>query len=336
MNIPILVVAFDRPKITKKLLAALGNLPDTHVFISIDRAKTDSPNFQLNSEVISACKDFAESSSHIVHINLQESNVGCNANTIQGMNSLLDKFESGVLLEDDCEFHPNYIKFLNENFQNIDYLRFMSLTPMNLDWDRDLVYLKRPNVYFNSSTLMGGSLGMTFSRESMSAFNNVLRLIKSKDLKTGIDLAVKFSGLNFMQRLILRELYYFKMTKVHQTWEQNATNRSNQTGWDTVWQFGAFLSRKKFLLPSSTLARESLSQEESQWHPHSFSYPSWVGIEFSFTIDRIDFKQEFKLHPLSKLDKYGLPKWPVREFGKLSLRKVLDFLRGRKLHEYYF
>ena len=177
---------------------------------------------------------------------------------------------------------------------------------------------------------------MTFSRESMSAFNNVLRLIKSKDLKTGIDLAVKFSGLNFMQRLILRELYYYKMTKVHQTWEQNATNRSNQTGWDTVWQFGAFLSRKKFLLPSSTLARESLSQEESQWHPHSFSYPSWVGIEFSFTIDRIDFKQEFKLHPLSKLDKYGLPKWPVREFGKLSLRKVLDFLRGRKLHEYYF
>ncbi len=336
MPIPILIVAYDRPKITKALLLRIKPLPPTQVFISIDRANKESSRFKANLEVISLCEEFSLNSSHKTTIFTQRKNIGCNANTIFGMRMLLSRFNSGLLLEDDCEFRDEYIDFLNGNYMNIDYSRYMSVTPMNPDWDKDLYHLKSKKVEVKSSPIMGSSLGMTFSRESIRTFDLVLKNLNSDEFQERIKQALSRAEINFMQRKILEDFWNYKVVSVKRTWRLNdekftsSTFSQSQTGWDAVWQLGAFFEQKDFLLTSYTVARESLKQSESGWHPHTFSYPSWDDLSLNFQIDSIEKEQEFHLLSLRKFDAFSISNWPVLKYFKIYKSRTIFKLRNRK------
>ena len=335
MPIPILIVAYDRPKITKALLLKIKSLPPTHVFISIDRANKESIRFKANLEVISLCEVFSLNSSHNTTIFTQRENIGGNANTIFGMRMLLSRYDSGLLLEDDCEFREEYIDFLNNNYMNIDYSKYMSLTPMNVDWDRDLLYSKGENVVIRSSTLMGTSLGMTFSRESIQTFDSLFENLDSEKLQNKANQAISRSQINFLQKRLLEDLWKSKIYKIKQTWKSsyaevtfsNLTSSFSQTGWDSVWQLAAFFDEKRFLIPSYTVARESLLQSESSWHPHTFTYPSWSRVNLTVRIENIKITQEFENMRIRKFDTLSVSKWPILKYCKLLISKALFQLK---------
>lgn len=336
MPIPILIVAYDRPKITKALLLRIKSLPPTQVFISIDRANKESSRFKANLEVISLCQEFSLDSSHKATIFTQQENVGCSVNTIFGMRMLLSEYDSGLLLEDDCEFRDEYIDFLNGNYMNIDYSKYMSVTPMNPDWDKDLYNLKSEKVEVRSSPIMGASLGMTFSRESIRAFDLVLQNLNSDELQKRIKRALRRAEINFMQREILEDFWNYKVFKIKQTFRldvekfTSSTSHQSQTGWDAVWQLGAFFEQKDFLLTSYTVARESLNQSESGWHPHTFSYPSWNDLSLNFQIDSIERGQQFYLLNLRKFDALSISNWPVLKYFKIYASRTIFKLKTRK------
>lgn len=336
MSIPILIVAYDRPKITKALLLRIKSLPPTQVFISIDRANKESSRFKANLDVISLCEEFSLDSYHKTTIFTQQENVGCNANTIFGMRMLLSGYDSGLLLEDDCEFRDEYIDFLNSNYMNIDYSKYMSVTPMNPDWDKDLYNLKSEKVEVRYSPIMGASLGMTFSRESIRTFDLVLQNLNSDELQERIKQALRRAEINFMQREILEDFWNYKVFKIKQTFRldvekfTSSTSHQSQSGWDAVWQLGAFFEQKDFLLTSYTVARESLNQSESGWHPHTFSYPSWNDLSLNFQIDSIERGQQFYLLNWRKFDALSISNWPVLKYFKIYASRTLFKLRTRK------
>ena len=336
MPIPILIVAYDRPKITKALLLRIKSLPPTQVFISIDRANKESRRFKANLEVISLCEEFSLDSYHKTTIFTQQENIGCNANTIFGMRMLLSRYDSGLLLEDDCEFRDEYIDFLNSNYMNIDYSKYMSVTPMNPDWGKDLYHLKSKKVEVRSSPIMGGSLGMTFSRESIRTFDLVLQNLNSDELQERIKRALSRAKINFMQREILEDFWNYKVSKIKRRWrldDETFTSSNSpqlQTGWDAIWQLGAFFEQKDFLLTSYTVARESLNQSESGWHPHTFSYPSWNDLSLNFQIDSIERGQQFYSLNLRKFDALSISNWPVLKYFKIYASRTIFKLRTRK------
>lgn len=343
MPVPILIIAYDRPRITKTLLSKIKSIPSTQVFISIDKANNESNRFQANMEVISLCNEFSLNSLHRTTLFTHSENIGCNSNTIFGMRMLLSKYDSGLLLEDDCEFREEYIDFLNNNYMNINYSKYMSLTPMNVDWDRDLFYSKGKNVVIRSSTLMGTSLGMTFSRESIQTFDSLFENLDSEKLQDKANQAIGRAQINFMQKRLLEDLWKSKISKIKQTWKSsyaevtssNPTSSFSQTGWDSVWQLAAFFDEKCFLIPSYTVARESLLHSESSWHPHTFTYPSWSQVNLTARIENIQITQQFENIRIRKFDTLSVSKWPILKYSKLLIYKTLFQLKGCKRLLYF-
>jgi hypothetical protein len=323
MPVPILLICFNRPKIARELLLRIEELPTTKVYIAIDRADSESMSYQDNVAVMKEVSEFVGFSKHFVDVLVQPQNIGCNKNTIVGMDFLLSSNTSGLLLEDDCEFSPPYIEFLNRNYESIDYSKYMSVTPMNLNWGRDLYYRNNSKVFFYESVLMGASLGMTFAKESRVALDLALQEIDSQRMFDAIKEFSKECPTNFLQRKILLSYFEGKARYISRTWNITRPGWSphTETGWDSAWQLAAILSDKLFLVPNFTLARETLNQEENQWHPHSFSYPSWKDTDHGFTIQDLGQSQPTKQPNIGAIHKLGIKRFPIRKYLALTFRE---------------
>lgn len=327
MTTPILVVCFNRPKLLQKLFSRLEQIPRTDIFISVDRAYEGMANLENCNGVLTLVKEYYKTSKHRVEIKFQEKNVGCNENTLSGMDFLLAHHSSGLLLEDDCEFVLPYIHFLNRNIDFIDSSKYMSISPMNKNWSSDLYYRESSDIYFQSSVLMGASLGLTFSKDSKSTFDVAIKSLSSKDMISQINKAMRSAPVNFLQQKVLGNLFEHKANKINQTWNKLNSEWSPQseTGWDAAWQLAAIFTGKKFLVPNFTLARESLLQIEGQWHPHSFSYPSWDNINEEFIIPNLE-NSKISSHPkIGEFSGMGISKYPIRDYIKLIVKNSLIF-----------
>ncbi len=324
MPVPILVICYNRPRILRNLLLRIEELPTTKVYIAIDKAASESISHQDNVAVVKAVSDFVDFSKHFVDVLVQPQNMGCNKNTIVGMDFLLSSNASGILLEDDCEFSPPYIEFLNRNYESIDYSKYMSVTPMNLNWGRDLYYRGGDSrVFFYDSVLMGASLGMTFAQESRAALDLAVQEIDSQRMFEAIKRISQECPTNFLQKKILLSYFEGKARYISRTWNTREPGWSphKETGWDSAWQLAAILSGKLFLVPNFTLARETLDQDEFQWHPHSFSYPSWKDINHDFTIQDLGQSEPIKQPNIGAIHKLGIPRFPLRKYLALTLRE---------------
>lgn len=324
--IPILVVAFNRPLVTKSLLDSLLRLPKTNVYFSIDRCDRSDQSFKANENVYELIENFSRTSHHSCRINLQKENVGCNRNTLLGMDYLLETETDGLLLEDDCEFRPEYLNFLNRNHYRIDYETFFSISPMNLTWTRDLLHAKNRKITWEQSVLMGASLGLTFSRISKELFDQALPFMGTTAMNEKIEENSRLLPVNYFQKRVLQSFFTSKSMAIKNTWNTSLQSHSHkkETGWDSAWQLAAFFWNKKFLLPNFTLARETLVQIEAQWHPHEFEYLSWEGIpDKVFQIDDLDSSRLRTQKTIGRIDKWSVPRFPLKRYLQLIARKQL-------------
>lgn len=262
MTIPILFVGYNRPDLTDQVLKQFFTLPKTKIFFSIDRSNPGDSNSKCNEEVIRLVNTFCKTSHHQVEVFVQNENVGCNQNTLGGMDFLLLACSYGVLIEDDCEFRTEYIQFLNNNHTNIDFSKIFSISPMNLNWKRDLVNHNGNRITWTASNLMGASLGMTFSRESKQDFDLALPKMGTVEMANKISENSERFPLNFLQKPVIESFFQSKSSSIQRSWDKSLVGHSHraETGWDSAWQLSAFYFDKVFAIPSFTLARESLEQ----------------------------------------------------------------------------
>ena len=316
MPIPILFVGFNRPELTLKVLKQFRSLPRTQIFFSLDKSDLEDSNSYKNKRVIDLVLDFQKTADHETRVFVQTENVGCNQNTLSGMDFLLSICQSGVLIEDDCEFRNEYIQFLNRNFFDIDYSKFFSISPMNLNWSKDLANYRGGPIRWSSSTLMGASLGMTFSRESKREFDLALSMMGGSEMQREISRGVQKCPLNFFQKTVIESFFQSKSASIRHSWDRTKSEYSNrtETGWDAAWQLAAFYFGKEFILPSFTLARESLDQGEDQWHKHQFNYPKWNITQEDIEISNLRAIQLTRQRKIGSIDKWDIPRFPIKSY----------------------
>jgi hypothetical protein len=325
---PILFVGYDRPKLTSAVLTQFLEIPATNIYFSIDKSNPGDHNYVRHQEVLRLLNSFKKDSHHKCEIFLQEENVGCNKNTLQGMDFLLSSEPYGLLIEDDCEFRIEYYDFLVKNYDKIDSSKIFSVTPMNLNWKKDLTFSGGASINWSVSNLMGASLGMTFSQESKRDFDHALTKMGSSAMAEKIKNNAKNFPLNFLQREVIKCFFEAKSFAISYNWDVRRAEHSNQseTGWDSAWQLAAFYYDKEFLLPSFTLARENLDQSEGQWHTHKFSYPSWSSLVGKITIDDLSRDLVARQGWVGAIDKWGIGRFPARAFlrAKRSARATAN------------
>ena len=132
-NLPILVLAFNRPDLLKEQLDFLGNQNCSNIYISIDGPRDGRED---EASLVNDCIELARKCIPDDKINFFDVNQGCRLGVVGGINWFFRKESSGLILEDDVRFNPLLLQFTANALSKYEYdSRVGSIsgyTPLNL------------------------------------------------------------------------------------------------------------------------------------------------------------------------------------------------------------
>lgn len=113
MNVPVLIIAFNRPDLFASLLSKIVSKNPSKIYISIDgpRENRASEKERVNS-VISIAKNHPSSDTFLLKIN--ENNLGCGKGVSSAITWFFEHEEKGIILEDDCNPNDSFFLFCEE------------------------------------------------------------------------------------------------------------------------------------------------------------------------------------------------------------------------------
>lgn len=109
-KIPILVIAFNRPDVTRMLVERIKSARPEKVYIACDGYR-DSVEGEEGK--VSEVRQIAESLQSVCEIEClyQEKNIGCKAGVVAALNWFFSFEERGIILEDDCLPSTSFFRY---------------------------------------------------------------------------------------------------------------------------------------------------------------------------------------------------------------------------------
>ena len=110
MKTPVLLLVYNRPEQTLRVLERLQECGVANVFVSGDGPKNSRD--RVKTEDVKSCVN--RFSSIISTSRFSNQNQGCKSSVIDGINWFFENVEEGIILEDDCLPSEHVFSFLNE------------------------------------------------------------------------------------------------------------------------------------------------------------------------------------------------------------------------------
>ena len=110
METPVLLLVYNRPEQTFRVLQRLKEFGVTTIFVSGDGPK--SKDDRIKTDEVKSCVN--RFSSIISNVQFLEKNEGCKKAVITGINWFFDNVEEGIILEDDCMPSEHFFAFTND------------------------------------------------------------------------------------------------------------------------------------------------------------------------------------------------------------------------------
>lgn len=115
-QVPVLLIVFNRPQKTEKVITALRKIQPARLFVAADGPRLDHPDDTKK------CLLAREAATSIdwpceVQTRFLESNVGCEPSVSSAIEWFFEHVEHGIILEDDCVPHPDFFPFCSELFK---------------------------------------------------------------------------------------------------------------------------------------------------------------------------------------------------------------------------
>jgi hypothetical protein len=121
MNIPILVIYFNRPELFKHQLKALAVIKPNAIFFSADGPRVNNLNDRVSidkcNQLITEFIDW----DCTTYFNASDTNLGCNYSVPSAINWFFEFVDFGIILEDDCLIDQNFCNFaaaMNNRFKD--------------------------------------------------------------------------------------------------------------------------------------------------------------------------------------------------------------------------
>jgi hypothetical protein len=115
---PVLVLAFNRPKLVRDLIESLSPDDVSSLYVSIDGPRTEADR-QKATEIVNIAKD--SSKKFPVYVRLSEENLGCRLGVISGLDWFYrETIDGGLILEDDCYLDSKFFSFLRSKLHLIE------------------------------------------------------------------------------------------------------------------------------------------------------------------------------------------------------------------------
>ena len=115
MNIPVLLIAFNRPKHTSQVLEAIMDAQPKDLYIFQDGAREGNrEDWAKCAEVRQVVVELTKDAGINVHTNHSEKNLGCGPGPMTALNWFFSENEMGIVLEDDAVPHPDFFPYAEE------------------------------------------------------------------------------------------------------------------------------------------------------------------------------------------------------------------------------
>jgi hypothetical protein len=143
MNIPILLLTFNRPDHVRRVLSAIREQQPLALYVFQDGARKDvtedREKCQRVRDVISELVDW----NCDLHTLYADRNYGCGAGPMTGISWFFSQVDEGIVMEDDCLPHPDFFGYceeLLERYRDIPEVRFINSTLYDDRWSCEASY----------------------------------------------------------------------------------------------------------------------------------------------------------------------------------------------------
>lgn len=112
-DVPILILAYNRPERVRELIEALRPIAPTRIFVAIDGPRASKPG---DADRVSRTQRVIDSIDWEIEVrtNFQTENLGCGLGVSTGIDWFFDQVEEGIILEDDVLPTPDFFSFCAE------------------------------------------------------------------------------------------------------------------------------------------------------------------------------------------------------------------------------
>ena len=143
MKTPILLIAFNRPEHTRRVLTEILKQEPQSLYVCQDGAREGSENDRIKCQEVRDVVNELTSTYAIVNKNFtlhtlyQSKNLGCGPGPQAGITWFFENVEQGIIMEDDCLPHPDFFGYCEEllnRYKDNPQVQFINSTLYHNRW----------------------------------------------------------------------------------------------------------------------------------------------------------------------------------------------------------
>lgn len=143
-SLSILLITFNRPEHTKRVLEAILAAQPQNLYVFQDGAREGNEGDEKKcAEVRRVVEESTKDTDVVLYTNYSERNLGCGAGPMTGIDWFFSQVEMGIVMEDDCLPHPDFFGYCEEllnRYKDDEKVRFINATLYDDRWQCEASY----------------------------------------------------------------------------------------------------------------------------------------------------------------------------------------------------
>lgn len=234
MTAPVLLITFNRPEHTRKVLSAILSSEVKELYVFQDGMREDNvADKEKCQKVCEVIQELTTSANVNLHTFYSDKNLGCGPGPAAAISWFFENVEQGIILEDDCLPHPDFFPYCEELLEK--YKEDNSVFCISGDnW-------QSRQIGNGSYYLVSGhhsTCGWAGWRRSFESFDYNLESLSEKEFRK----IIKYYTCDLKQKQYWLEI--FRMVK---------KNQMNNSCWDYQFYFGNWKHKRCAIAPNTNL-----------------------------------------------------------------------------------
>ena len=144
MRVPVLLIAFNRPEHTRRVLETILAAKPQDLYVFQDGVREGNQNDEKKcANVRHVVENLTKDTQVCLHTFYSDKNLGCGAGPMTGITWFFNQVEMGIVMEDDCLPHPDFFGYCEEllgRFRDDEKVLFINSTLYNDRWKCEASY----------------------------------------------------------------------------------------------------------------------------------------------------------------------------------------------------